>query len=105
MNRGLFIAGTIAALFLTRIASAVSIGQIDTFQDGTTDGWFAGGLGMGQVPPVPPQVIANGGPMGTGDQYLQITGLGGPGGREPHRCVKRRAVGRQLPNAGSRWNC
>jgi hypothetical protein len=59
-------------------ASAATVGQIDTFQDGTTDNWFAGGLGMGQVPPIPPTVITNGGPQGAGDRYLQITGLGGP---------------------------
>jgi hypothetical protein len=67
------------ALSLTPFASGATVGQIDTFQDGTTDGWFAGGLGLGQVPPIPPQVVANGGPKGTGDQYLQITGIGGDG--------------------------
>jgi hypothetical protein len=31
------------------------------------------------APPVAPQVVPNGGPLGAGDQYLQITSLGGAG--------------------------
>jgi hypothetical protein len=68
-----------ATLSLSQLASGAVIGQIDTFQNGTTDGWFAGGLGMGSVPAIPPQVVANGGPQGTGDRYLQVTGIGGNG--------------------------
>jgi len=68
-----------ATLSLAQLAFGVTIGQLDTFQDGTTDGWFAGGLGMGAMPPIPPQVIANGGPLGQGDEYLQVTALGGNG--------------------------
>jgi hypothetical protein len=73
-----------AAGFPSQTAALV-IGQTNTFQDLTTDGWFAGGLGPpGQHPPVPPQVVANGGPGGAGDAFLQITGTGAlnaPGGR------------------------
>ena len=63
-------------------AAAVLIGIPDTFESGTTENWFAGGV-MGQFPPVPPTVVNDGGPGGTGDAFLQITGLGtqGPGGR------------------------
>jgi len=68
-----------ATLWLTRAAGGAVIGPLDTFQDGTTDGWFAGGLGRGAVPPVPPQVVADGGPQGTGDSYLQVTARGGNG--------------------------
>src|SRR5437868_4809250 len=68
-----------ATLSLSQFASGAVIGQIDTFQNGTTDGWFAGGLGTGAVPAIPPQVVANGGPQGTGDQYLRVTGVGGVG--------------------------
>jgi len=57
-------------------AFAVSIGLQDTFQNGTTNNWFAGGLGLGQFPPFPPVVIPTGGPAGAGDQFLQITGTG-----------------------------
>jgi hypothetical protein len=79
--RGLLIAvATLAALTLApQMAGAVAIGQVDRFQDLTTDGWFAGGLGTGQVPPVPPEVNGSGGPGGAGDAFLQITAQGGTG--------------------------
>ena len=48
-------AAALAAVSLTQFASAEIAGQIDTF-DGGTDGWFAGGLGTGAVPPYPPEV-------------------------------------------------
>jgi hypothetical protein len=68
----------LAGAVLTPLAFGATVGQIDTFQSGI-NGWFAGGLGLGMVPPVPPQVIATGGPRGAGDAFLQITGLGGTG--------------------------
>jgi hypothetical protein len=57
------------------------VGQIDTFEDGTTQGWTAGGV-MG-VPPFPPTNISTGGPAGSGDNYLLLRAIGidGPGGR------------------------
>lgn len=58
-------------------ASAVVLGQIDTFQDGTTQGWLAGLLGAPH--PAPPINIPTGGPKGAGDRYLQLTALGGVG--------------------------
>ncbi len=76
---GIFSALALVALTLPQIAKAVTIGQIDTFQDGTTDNWFAGGLGFGQFPPVPPHVVPTGGPDGAGDQFLVITSQGGNG--------------------------
>jgi len=84
MKKSQLLVITVATVTLSQFASAATVGQIDTFQDGTTDNWFAGGLGNGQVPPVPPQVIANGGPNGAGDKFLEITGVGGgdrPGSR------------------------
>jgi hypothetical protein len=74
----------IAIAFVPSKASGASIGIKDTFQDGTTDGWFAGGGPGGGVPPVPPHVVATGGPEGAGDQFLQITSngvTGTPGSR------------------------
>jgi hypothetical protein len=44
-------------------ASAVSLGQIDDFQDGTLQDWGGGST---------PANIATGGPTGGGDRYLQI---------------------------------
>lgn len=59
-------------------AHAVSLFQTDNFSSGTTEGWGSGGPN-----PNPPMVIANGGPAGDGDAYLQLTsnGMGGSGGR------------------------
>jgi hypothetical protein len=50
----------------------------DTFQDGTTMGWFVPG-----IPGVPPGNQPDGGPAGAGDAYLQLvsTGVPGPGSR------------------------
>ena len=70
------------AFSLPALAHALAIGQIDTFQSGIA-GWFAGGGPAGGVPPIPPQVVANGGPTGANDAFLQLTSTGsnGPGGR------------------------
>ncbi|MGD9618041.1 MAG: PEP-CTERM sorting domain-containing protein [Alphaproteobacteria bacterium] len=74
----------IAAVALApQTAGAVAIGQIDTFEDGTTEGWFAGGGPFGAMPPNPPQVVDTGGPGGAGDAFLQITAVGGSGGPAP----------------------
>ena len=70
------IALVIAIAFVPATASGASVGLKDTFQDGTTDGWFAGGGPVGQVPPIPPQVVPTGGPAGAGDEFLQITSNG-----------------------------
>lgn len=61
--------------------SAIAVGQTDTFEDGTTQGWVVGLLGA--MPPSPPANIADGGPQGMGDNFLKITsqGGGGPGSR------------------------
>jgi len=53
-------------------ARALTLGQIDDFQDGTTDGWR---VGSGTQP----GNIANGGPSGAGDRYIQMTSTGGGG--------------------------
>jgi hypothetical protein len=60
--------------------ASVSLGTMDTFEDGTTQGWFAG---IGASPPVPPHVVATGGPGGADDAYLLVTAQGGigPGSR------------------------
>lgn len=58
-------------------ASAVTIGQVDTFEDGTTQGWLAGLLGS--TPPAPPANVATGGPAGDEDNFLLLTSQGGLG--------------------------
>jgi hypothetical protein len=59
-------------------AQAVAIGQIDDFEDGTTQGWMVNLLGMGSHP-APPANVPTGGPNGAGDSFLQLTGVGGVG--------------------------
>jgi hypothetical protein len=55
-------------------ATAVTIGQIDTFQDRTTDSWANGGT--------QPANIATGVPLGANDRFLELTSDGsGANGR------------------------
>jgi hypothetical protein len=53
---------------------AVTIGQVDTFEDGSTMGWMVPGQS-----PSPPVTVENGGPLGLGDAFLRLTALGGAG--------------------------
>ncbi|HEU4428837.1 MAG TPA: hypothetical protein VFT98_08785 [Myxococcota bacterium] len=57
-------------------ASAVTVGQTDDFEDGTTQGWLVSLLGMG-VHPAPPMNVPGGGPAGALDSYLALTAVGG----------------------------
>jgi hypothetical protein len=50
--------------------SAVTVGQVDTFEDGTTQDWTVGL--RGGVPPFPP-VVTTGGPAGAGDHFMLLT--------------------------------
>jgi hypothetical protein len=70
-------AALLAVGLATPVRAELMVGQVDTFEDGTTQGWTAGGL-LG-VPPNPPANIATGGPAGAGDSFLQITAVGGSG--------------------------
>ena len=54
--------------------AAITLGQVDTFQDGTTQGWSEG-----VNSPNPPTNIATGGPAGAGDRNLQNISSGGFG--------------------------
>lgn len=58
-------------LALPAAATAITNGQLDDFQDGTTQGWASGA-----VNPNPPVNVATGGPAGTGDGYLLATSTG-----------------------------
>ncbi len=74
------LAGAALALGLAATpAAAITLGQVDSFENGTTQNWFAGGGPFGAVPPVPPQLVATGGPAGAGDGFLQLTAQGGNG--------------------------
>ena len=61
-------------------AGAIVVGQLDDFQDGTTQGWTAGtGPSPIGTPPVPPANAMGAGPAGLGDDALRLTGIGGIG--------------------------
>ena len=79
---------TLALVFGLALATSANaapiLGQIDDFEDGTTEGWIINLLGMGAPPAETiPTNIPTGGPGGAGDNYLQLTSLGtlGAGGR------------------------
>lgn len=87
MNRHSAKAFLIAVLctLLSPLTWGISVGQIDNFNGGgptDTAGWIVGAAGAPQ-PLAPPTIIANGGPNGAGDGFLQLTSTGaiGPGSR------------------------
>ncbi len=57
--------------------SAVTLGQTDNFEDGTTQGWLVGLLGASH--PKPPENTPSGGPGGVDDNFLLLTAVGGNG--------------------------
>ncbi len=68
----------LSALVRPDSAAAVTLGQKDTFEDGTTQGWLVNLLGMGQHP-APPVNVPSGGPGGADDNYLLLSAVGGVG--------------------------
>jgi glucose/arabinose dehydrogenase len=62
------------ALLMTSAAKAITAGQKDDFENGTTQGWISGSQNTH-----PPVNVSSGGPVGAGDHYLQITSSGGFG--------------------------
>jgi hypothetical protein len=53
---------------------AQTLGQTDTFQDGTLNSWLTG-----SPDPAPPVNISSGGPQGSSDRYMRVTSMGGGG--------------------------
>jgi len=89
-------AGALVALGVawTTTASAITVGQLDTFQNGTTLQWVD--ALNGAISPVPPTVVANAGPGGAGDFALRISATGsvsGPGGRLVANNIQARWIG------------
>lgn len=67
------------------VCSAVGIGQIDDFEDGTTQDWQSGASN-----PNGPANIGSGGPAGAGDNFLQLTANGsGSGGKLVAFCTNQ----------------
>lgn len=69
----------VAAVLAAPSASAIAIGQLDDFEDGTTAGWAVALGPGGGVSPTPPVNAASGGPLGANDAFLRMTSLGGAG--------------------------
>jgi hypothetical protein len=58
------------ALLQSGAARAISVGQIDTFEDGTLQGWQ---MGLSSVTDSYMTNIADGGPVGVDDSYLEVS--------------------------------
>lgn len=70
----------LAILPALRATATPVIGQVDDFEDGTTQGWQINLLGLGSPPAgALPVNIASGGPTGADDNFLRLTSLGGSG--------------------------
>src|SRR6188768_3273056 len=65
-------------IFAASPAYALSIGMVDTFEDGTVQNWTVNLLGMG-VSQAPPVNVPTGGPAGVNDNYLLLSSIGGTG--------------------------
>ncbi len=76
---GRWIVPALLSLAFTAPAGAVTVGQVDDFEDGTTQGWAVAFGPGGGGHPAPPQNIATGGPAGLDDNFLLLTALGGGG--------------------------
>jgi hypothetical protein len=59
---------------LASVAAAVTLGQVDDFEDGLVAGWSEGAPS-----PTPPVNMSGGGPGGSSDSYLANTSSGGFG--------------------------
>jgi hypothetical protein len=71
-RRGIALLAFLLASLTVPAAATVFIGKVDTFQDGTTQGWSDGPFN-----PIPAVNVATGGPAGTGDRHLLLTSSGG----------------------------
>jgi len=78
MSKPLATAWILACLLAPRLGVAVTLEQLDDFEDGTTQGWVVG-IGIGASHPAPPANIATGGPAGAEDNFLLLTSVGGNG--------------------------
>jgi hypothetical protein len=76
-NRLILMTLLVGGFILPPLAFAVTVGQIDTFEDGTTQNWIVGLLGAPH--PAPPMNVSSSGRGGINDHYMQLTALGGTG--------------------------
>ena len=89
----------LSGLLSPPLAAAVTVGQVDDFEDGTTGGWIVG-VGTGAAHPAPPQNVATGGPAGADDAYLALTAIGGAGPGSRLAVLNQTRWGGDYPAAG-----
>jgi hypothetical protein len=74
-NRKLFLLYMMCFFLVTCTGvDAQTLGQTDTFQDGTLNSWLSGAPN-----PTPPVNISSGGPQGSSDRYIRAASTGGGG--------------------------
>jgi hypothetical protein len=95
MAAGSVMAGAITLLVGGAASAAPMLGQVDTFQDGTTGGWTVALLG--EAHPLPP-LNEGGGKEGPDDRYLLLTSHGavGPGSKLSAANLEPRWTGNYL---------
>lgn len=74
VQRWALASASLAMMGVAAPALALSLGMVDTFQSGTTEGWSAGAASS-----IPPALVTSGGPAGAGDAYLYMVATGGLG--------------------------
>ncbi|MGK2952373.1 MAG: hypothetical protein ACSLEZ_08320 [Thiobacillus sp.] len=82
-----------------QLAPPAARAAVQDFEDGTTQGWTAGGGPLGGVPLAPPTVVS-GGAGGAQDDFLQVTSLGGSGPGSTRSTVNPAAWGGDCTDAG-----
>ena len=81
------------SILISGSVCAQTVGQIDDFEDGTTQGWVVGLFGA--TPPNPPTNEPTGGPAGVDDNFLKYasTGTSGAGSKMIIQNVDSRWLG------------
>lgn len=94
--------------FTATAVGAIGGGQVDDFEDGTTQGWREGANS-----PNPPTNVTSGGPAGSDDNYLQNVSSGGAGAGSKmvmfntlqwagdHAAAESEVIAAEIKNAGS----
>jgi len=97
-SKSVGLAALLSAALLAPPAFALPA-AVQDFEDGTTQGWTAGGGPLGGVPPAPPTVVS-GGAGGAADDYLRVTASGGAGPGSKLSAINPTAWGGNYTDAG-----
>lgn len=74
ISTSIYITLFVTIIFSIDVSAQITSNQTDNFNDGTVQGWSEGGSSTNM-----PMNITDGGPAGTGDNYLQNISSGGSG--------------------------